>query len=31
MWRAASPSNFRVTAFMARPPPTGDVTLYVVR
>ena len=29
--RAASPSNFRVTGFLARPPPTGDVTLYVVR
>lgn len=30
-WRESSPPNFRVTAFRARPPPTGDVTLYVVR
>ena len=29
--RPASPSNFRVTGFLARPPPTGDVTLYIVR
>jgi hypothetical protein len=29
-YRPSSPS-FRVTAFLARPPPTGDVTLYVVR
>lgn len=29
-YRPSSPS-FRVTGFLARPPPTGDVTLYVVR
>lgn len=29
--RPDSPSTFRVTGFLARPPPTGHVTLYVVR
>ena len=30
-WRVPIPSTLPVTGFLARPPPTGDVTLYIVR
>jgi hypothetical protein len=31
VWSAPNLSNLRVSAFQARPPPTGNVTLYVLR